>query len=98
MIKGRKGWGCSRWRQGCRFVVWFEQHGHTIPDDEADRLLRKGRTRMMNGFTDPQSGQTIRARLALDLGADNNVVLEPSKAKPRKSTAKKTAQPPTANP
>ncbi len=98
MIKGRKGWGCSRWRQGCRFVVWFEQHGHTIPDDEADRLLRKGRTRMMNGFTDPQSGQTIRARLALDLGADNNVVLEPSKAKPRKSAAKKTAQPPAANP
>jgi len=28
------GWGCSRWREGCNFVVWFEESG--VRRSEAD--------------------------------------------------------------
>ena len=27
IIAGKRGWGCSRWREGCKFVVWFESEG-----------------------------------------------------------------------
>ena len=27
IIVGKRGWGCSRWREGCKFVVWFEADG-----------------------------------------------------------------------
>jgi len=27
IIAGKRGWGCSRWREGCKFVVWFEADG-----------------------------------------------------------------------
>lgn len=27
IITGKRGWGCSRWREGCKFVVWFEEQG-----------------------------------------------------------------------
>jgi DNA topoisomerase-3 len=27
IITGKRGWGCERWREGCKFVVWFEEEG-----------------------------------------------------------------------
>ena len=78
IIRGNRGWGCTGWRGGCRFVIWFELRGKELPDDEVDRLLRKGRTRMMNGFED-HDGRSVRARLALDLESDDRVRLELSK-------------------
>jgi DNA topoisomerase-3 len=34
LITGKRGWGCSRWREGCKFVVWFEENGtrRTVAD------------------------------------------------------------------
>jgi DNA topoisomerase-3 len=34
IITGKRGWGCSHWREGCKFVVWFEEEGkrRTIAD------------------------------------------------------------------
>jgi len=34
VITGKRGWGCSRWRDGCKFVVWFEENGR--PRSEVD--------------------------------------------------------------
>ncbi len=34
LITGKRGWGCSRWREGCDFVVWFEEKG--VRRSEAD--------------------------------------------------------------
>jgi len=25
VVAGNRGWGCSRWREGCRFVLWYER-------------------------------------------------------------------------
>ncbi len=86
VIRGRKGWGCSRWREGCRFVVWYEQHGRALPDDEADRLFKAGRTRLINGLLDPH-GNKVRARLLLDLHAEGFVRLDIPNAPPTSSPA-----------
>ena len=34
LMAGRRGWGCTRWREGCAFVIWFESRG-TPPDGRA---------------------------------------------------------------
>ncbi|TNF25195.1 MAG: type IA DNA topoisomerase [Deltaproteobacteria bacterium] len=73
IIAGHRGWGCNRFRQGCDFVVWFEQGpaGFRVPDDEADRLFRKKETRLMAGLV-----PDAKARLVLDLDAPGNVRTE----------------------
>ncbi|MCK6527086.1 DNA topoisomerase 3, partial [Myxococcota bacterium] len=44
VIRGRRGWGCSRWREGCRFVVWGELAGRTLAEDVVGSLIGEGRT------------------------------------------------------
>jgi DNA topoisomerase-3 len=71
VMAGRAAWGCTRWREGCDFVVSFVQQGYRIPDDEAERLFRKKSTRLMTGLV-----ADGRAKLVLDLGAPGHVRIE----------------------
>lgn len=34
LMTGQRGWGCERWREGCRFVVWFESDGRRITEQQ----------------------------------------------------------------
>jgi DNA topoisomerase-3 len=72
LVQGKRGWGCSRWRQGCRFVVWFEQSGRTLEAAEARVLFTQGATAPLEGFSEQP-----KARLVLDLEAEGFVRLEP---------------------
>ncbi len=65
IITGNRGWGCSRWRQGCDFVVWYEQQGTKIDAPTGARLINAGQT-------DPLPGLGGR-RLVLDLDAEGYV-------------------------
>jgi DNA topoisomerase-3 len=65
LITGRRGWGCSRWREGCTFVLWFELGGKRLTPTQARELAVRGRTRPASGFRDAH-GQTFRARLVLE--------------------------------
>ncbi|MFN3201552.1 MAG: DNA topoisomerase 3 [Bradymonadia bacterium] len=69
IIKGQRGWGCDQWRQGCRFVVWFVHEGVEIPEAEAEKLFRNGRTAP---FHRPE-GARRRKSLILDPQAEHNV-------------------------
>lgn len=40
LIRGRKGWGCSQWKSGCGFVLWFELEGHLLSNTQAVRLVQ----------------------------------------------------------
>ncbi|WP_435011724.1 DNA topoisomerase 3 [Tundrisphaera lichenicola] len=42
VIEGKRGFGCSGWREGCPFVLWRESAGKTLTDDEARQLLQGG--------------------------------------------------------
>jgi DNA topoisomerase-3 len=44
LITGKRGWGCSRWRDGCKFVVWFEEEGRLRTEAELRTLVKSART------------------------------------------------------
>ncbi len=46
MVRGQRGWGCGRWREGCSFVVWFEWEGVEVPEAEAARVVARGESRL----------------------------------------------------
>ncbi|MGB8298435.1 MAG: DNA topoisomerase [Polyangia bacterium] len=41
LMTGKRGWGCSRWREGCDFVVWFEESGVRRSEADLRDLLSK---------------------------------------------------------
>jgi DNA topoisomerase III len=41
LMTGKRGWGCSRWREGCDFVVWFEENGLRRSEADLRALMSK---------------------------------------------------------
>ena len=41
VIAGKRGFGCSGWREGCPFVLWREYKGHALEDDQIRQLLQR---------------------------------------------------------
>ena len=41
IIKGNKGFGCSKWREGCSFVLWKEYKGIELNEGQIRSLLQK---------------------------------------------------------
>ena len=74
LIDGQRGWGCSRWREGCRFVIWFETAGKRLTRTQLEALIVKGKTKKAR-FRDPR-GREIDGRLVLDPDSANGVQLE----------------------
>ena len=65
LIAGKRGWGCSRWREGCSFVIWFESAGKRLTDSQLRDLVTKGKTRKAE-WTAP-GGPPTPGRLVLEL-------------------------------
>ena len=41
VIEGKRGFGCSGWKEGCPFVLWREYQGHPLGDDQVRELLQR---------------------------------------------------------
>ena len=67
LVAGNRGWGCSRWREGCTFVIWFFVAGRRLSDAEVGDLVSKGKTRRRKWKA--VGGAEINGRLVLDLSA-----------------------------
>ncbi|HEX8114208.1 MAG TPA: hypothetical protein VF516_41045, partial [Kofleriaceae bacterium] len=76
LIAGSRGWGCARWREGCRFVVWFETAGRRLTPAQLRDLVIRGKTRKARFRSD--HGAEIDGRLVLDPSADGGARLEPA--------------------
>ncbi|MBT3193104.1 MAG: DNA topoisomerase 3 [Verrucomicrobia bacterium] len=85
VIEGEKGFGCVRWRQGCRFVVWRKIGQRTIPMASVRVLLKNGITPFIQKF-ERRDGKRFDARLKLEEGGkvvfDFTPNEKPSDAKP----------------
>lgn len=44
IFMGRKGYGCSHYKEGCKFVIWKENHGRMLTDAQVKALIEKGKT------------------------------------------------------
>jgi DNA topoisomerase III len=61
-----KGAGCNRWKEGCKFTIWREQHGKKLSDNQIRELVLKGRTKVIKGFKKKDGSGTYEARLVLN--------------------------------
>ena len=70
VIEGKKGFGCSNWRSGCRFVLWKTPIcGKTLTLNQVRRLLRTGKTPLIKGFKS-KAGQSFAAYLIWEDAAE----------------------------
>jgi DNA topoisomerase-3 len=42
IMTGKRGWGCTRWREGCSFVIWFEENGQKRNEADMRRIIAGG--------------------------------------------------------
>ena len=61
--KGKKAWGCSEWKDGCRFIIPFEFMGKKLTEAQIIRLAEKGKTLLIKGFK--QEDETVDGFLEL---------------------------------
>ena len=64
IIEGRQGYGCSHWKEGCKFVLWKQAYGLTINREMACQLLQLGRT--LNAYAIKINDDVFNAQLTLN--------------------------------
>jgi DNA topoisomerase-3 len=57
MIKGHNAWGCSEYKNGCNTVIPFVIEGKKLPEKQFEKLITKGKTDLLKGFTITNSSQ-----------------------------------------
>lgn len=62
LIEGRKGYGCTHYKQGCGFVIWKEFGGKKISPAMLNSLLTKGQTQLLSF---KQDGGEVKGRIVL---------------------------------
>jgi len=50
LLQGKRGYGCSRWKSGCKFTLPFMFMGKKVSENQLLRLLEKGSTVNLKGF------------------------------------------------
>jgi DNA topoisomerase III len=67
VVEQAKSYGCSGWKQGCKFAVWKTIAGKAIGVRAAQSLLKSGHTALLKGFRS-KAGKAFDARLKLEGG------------------------------
>lgn len=71
---GKKGYGCSHYKEGCKFVIWKENHGRTLTDSQVKALIEKGRTGKLK-FTS-EDGTSYDGKLVLQNMDTGQLIVE----------------------
>lgn len=64
IFMGKKGYGCSHYKEGCKFVIWKENHGRTLTDTQVKALIEKGRTGKLKLAS--EDGTPLEGKLVLN--------------------------------
>jgi DNA topoisomerase-3 len=67
VVEYPKSYGCSGYREGCRFAIWKQVAGKKISRTQVKALLQKGRTGLIKGFKS-KAGKKFDAVLKLSDG------------------------------
>ncbi len=67
LIRFRKSYGCSGYKDGCKFNISMSICNRTISLTQLQKLLTDGKTDLIEGFVSPKSGRKFDAYLKLDL-------------------------------
>ncbi|WNQ12127.1 DNA topoisomerase 3 [Paenibacillus aurantius] len=63
IFMGRKGYGCSHYKAGCKFVIWKSSFGKTLTDSMVRTLIEKGKTSVLKLRN--KEGTPYEARIVL---------------------------------
>ncbi len=66
VFENAKSYGCSGWKDGCKFVIWKEIAGAEITPEIAKELIENGSTKEKLQFHSRKSGKDFEAGLTLD--------------------------------
>ncbi|WFB34880.1 DNA topoisomerase 3 [Kiritimatiellota bacterium B12222] len=78
VIEGKRGFGCSQWKEGCDFVLWKEFQGMQIDGSLARELLDMGHSLHAQPMKDENGEPGLGS---LHLSADGTLELKPVKAR-----------------
>lgn len=67
VVETTKGYGCSGYKDGCKFTIWKEISGKKIGTTAARELLAKGRSGVLKGFKS-KAGKEFEAALVIANG------------------------------
>lgn len=65
ILKGKKAYGCSTYKDGCDFVLPFAILGKKLTEKQATDLLKKGKTTKMTGILLPGSEEKRAGKFVL---------------------------------
>jgi DNA topoisomerase-3 len=68
MRRQRSFYGCSGYKDGCKFSVNISLCGRVISVAHLKELTETGRTAVIQGFVSPRTGKTFEAALKLENG------------------------------
>lgn len=61
LLKGKTAYGCSRWKEGCKFLLPFKFMDKKIPEKQLSRLIEQGSTIQIRGFK--KQGKKVNGNL-----------------------------------
>lgn len=67
MLEREKSYSCANWKSGCSFTIWKEIAGKKITKAMAKKLVTKGQTQVLKGFTS-KAGKKFDAKLQIEDG------------------------------
>ena len=69
--ESEKAFGCSNWKNGCKFVIWKNQRGKKLTKTQVQSLLEKGVTPLIKNMK-TASGESYDAKLTFDTNEDGS--------------------------
>jgi len=66
ILKGNSAYGCSNYKNGCKFIVPFEFMGKKLSESQIKSLITKSKTGLIKGFIDSTSSEEVNGKLILD--------------------------------
>lgn len=63
IFMGRKGYGCSHYKEGCKFVIWKQSYGRNLTDAQVKSLVEKGKTNKLKLVL--EDGSTIDGKITI---------------------------------
>jgi DNA topoisomerase-3 len=92
VIEGKRGYGCSQWQAGCRYVLWKQFEGTPVTPDMARELLQH---RLL---TEPVQVGGDTKQLCLTRAGTPRALAVPSGASQSRDTKKGSSRGPRAKP
>ncbi len=95
LLKGKTAYGCSQYKDGCKFIMPFEYMGKKISDNQLGRLLKYSSTVELKGFID--NGKKINGKIYFNKNFEFHFMEKTQKKSPDKPMVSARKTPITAS-